>query len=307
MEIKSNQRAEFYQIVFGSFNQGHYKFGDFGGRQCSAIALYSQAFSIIKNVAYWKSDDLDSLLEHGTDLYKRIGKDEYLAREDLPSVVKIFAEPVDVSFGFNSHGILSWDKFNQNILKDFICSNIELAENVLNTGFLLWLSDFTISVVVKQAQCGPDGRRKICQLAVLDSHGRDSNGRISCGEVSVLMFFKGPESFIEYLCNAYLREHDPEHLSAYQIQFVKCSCLISQENRRKIVRLHKSSSFLLSEKEEESARERQILKDHQDSQKKRKHSYLERSNETRAERLVRLKKMRENYHLWRASETASEK
>ena len=52
--VKSNQRAEFYQIVFGSFSQGHYKFGDFGGRQCSAIPLYSQAFSIIKNVAYWK-------------------------------------------------------------------------------------------------------------------------------------------------------------------------------------------------------------------------------------------------------------
>ena len=91
-----------------------------------------------------ESDDLDSILEHGTDLYKRIGKDEYLVREDLPSVVKIFAKPVDVNFGFNSHGILSWDKFHQNILKDFICSNIELAENVLNTGFLLWLSDFTI-------------------------------------------------------------------------------------------------------------------------------------------------------------------
>ena len=149
MEIKSNQRAEFYQIACCSFSQGHFKFGDFGGRQCSVIVLYSQAFIIIKNVAYWKSDDLDSILEIGTDLYKSIGKDEYLASEDLPSVAKILAEPVDVNFGFNSRGILSWDKFHQNILKDFIWSNIEFAENVLNTGFLLWLSDFTISVVVK--------------------------------------------------------------------------------------------------------------------------------------------------------------
>ena len=103
---------------------------------------------------------------------------------------------------------------------------------------------------------------------MLDSHRRDSNGRISCGGVSVLMFFNGPESFIEYLCNTYLREHDSEHLLAYQIQFVKCSCLISEENRRKIVRLHKSSSFLLCEKEKRKRKRETDFKDHQDSQKK---------------------------------------
>ena len=38
---------------------------------------------------HWTRDTSDSVVEHGTSLYDKIGKYEFLAIEDLPSVVEI--------------------------------------------------------------------------------------------------------------------------------------------------------------------------------------------------------------------------
>ena len=74
-----------------------------------------------------------------------------------------------------------------------------------------------------------------------------------------------------------------------------------------MVRLHKCSSFLLCEKEKRKRKREIDFARSSRLSKKRKHSYLERANETGTERLARLEKMRENDHLRLASETASEK
>ena len=97
------------------------------------------------------------------------------------------------------------------------------------------LSEGTVSVIIKR-QCNSPNTFK---LAVLDSHGRDKDGRISSDGMSVLMFFDDVSSFIPYVGQTYLDTHNSEHLLQYQIQFVHCTSSMTEETRKKVVRLHR--------------------------------------------------------------------
>ena len=134
-DMEMNPGPEMERVVSGSFYQGNEKFGNLAGRQCCAISLYGLAFSTIKGVKHWTRDTLDSVIEHGTSLYDKIGKYEFLAIEDLPSVAEIFDEPINVEFKLNSHGILSREKGNMDILKAMIRRNVEVTGNTGDSGF----------------------------------------------------------------------------------------------------------------------------------------------------------------------------
>ena len=94
MNVERNPGPEFTKVLCGTFNQGNNpKFGRMAGKQCCAIALYSLAFGILKDVSYWQRDALDSILEYGTTLYEKLGKDDVLTVEELPYQVEIFSAP----------------------------------------------------------------------------------------------------------------------------------------------------------------------------------------------------------------------
>ena len=216
------------------------------GKQCCVIGLYALAFSTVKDVKYWTSDTVDSILEHGTALYERLGKDEFLVIEDLPDKLEIFNEQIDVDLKFNSHGILNREKFNIDTMKDMISTKSKNTENELATGLLLMLSEFTVSVIIRKEASKFEKQLK---LAVLDSHGRDGNGRIcGCG-MAVLMFFDNASNFIDYISNTYLNTQDSEFFLPYQIQFVYCTSSMSEDKRKRIIGLHRFSSFLSLSKE----------------------------------------------------------
>ena len=140
MSVERNPGPEFTKVIFGTFNQGNNpKFGNMAGKQCCAIALYSLAFSIVKDVSYLQRDTLESILEHGTSLYEKLGKDHFLIVEELPHQVEIFNEPVCVEFKFNSHGLLIRECFNVDNVKEMICTNSKYNKTKLNTRFLLML------------------------------------------------------------------------------------------------------------------------------------------------------------------------
>ena len=60
----------FVKITQGSFHQGNEKFGQTAGKQCTCNALFSIAFSNIKNQGNWDYIDVNYVLEHGDKLYK---------------------------------------------------------------------------------------------------------------------------------------------------------------------------------------------------------------------------------------------
>ena len=59
-DIESNPGPVTYKYniqkaVLGTFHQGHSKFGNSSGIQCSCNALYALCFSLMKKVSIWKS------------------------------------------------------------------------------------------------------------------------------------------------------------------------------------------------------------------------------------------------------------
>ena len=146
--IERHPGPEFSKVICGTFNQGDNRFSNLAGKQCCAVPLY--AFSTVKDVKYWTSDTVDSILEHGTALYERLGKDEFLVIEDLPDKVEIFNEQIDVNLKFNSNGILNGEKFNIDTMKDMISTKSKNTENELAPGFLLMLSEVTVSVIIRK-------------------------------------------------------------------------------------------------------------------------------------------------------------
>ena len=147
---------------------------------------------------HWTRDTLDSLVENGTSPYDKVGKYEFLAVEELPSVVDIFNKPINVEFKFNSHGILSREKGNMDILKDMIHRNVEVTGNTdkkaTNT-------------------CGICSARFTCKR-------RRGQSKFKWGFCFTV--FKGVSRLVDYLCDTYLGESS-DKLIGYQIQFVNCS------------------------------------------------------------------------------------
>ena len=71
------------------------------------------------------------------------------------------------------------------------------------------------------------------EFVLLDSHARDQEGRVSSNGVSVLLFFKGVSSLVNYLCDTYLGDCS-DKLIGYQIQFVNCFNTMSKEKQKKL-------------------------------------------------------------------------
>ena len=122
------------------------------------------------------------------------------------------------------------------------------------------------------------------------------------------MFFDDASSLIHYVGQTYLDTQNSEYLLPYQIQFVHCTSSVTEETRKRIVRLHRSSSFLLCAKMKsiecrvnESKEQRSAILEKKSSEN------LKRSNETAGERSKRLEKMRIFDNLRRSNETIAER
>ena len=78
--VESNPRPyEIIRSVQGSYNQGNIAlFEGRAGRQCACNALFSIWWSVVHDVCFWKSVDLDYILVEGEKSYKLLGFQGYL-------------------------------------------------------------------------------------------------------------------------------------------------------------------------------------------------------------------------------------
>ena len=233
-------------------------------------------------------------MEHGTALYDKIGKYEFLAVEDLPSILEIFDEPINVEFKFRFHGLLSRKKGNMDILKDIICINVEVSGITCDSGSLLWLSDNCVSVMVKK-------QLTHVEFVLLDSRARDQEGRVSSNGVSVLLFSKGVSSLVNYLCNTYLGDSN-DKLSGYQIQFVNCFSTMSKEKQKKVVRRHKSRLHLTLSNQIRRGKYKEKVKKLDVCEEARINKQYQKEKETQEQREKRLEKLRQDTRLRRINE-----
>ena len=195
-----------------------------------------------------------------------------------------------MEFKLNSHGILSREKGNMDILKDMIRRNVEVNGNTCDSGFLLWLSENCVSVMVKKKQLTN------VEFVLLDSHARDQGARVSSNGVSVLLFFKGVSSLVDYLCDTYLGDSN-DKLIGYQIQFVNCFRTMSKEKQKKIVRRHKSRLYLTLSNQIRRGKYKEKVRRLDVCEKARINKQHQREKETQEQREKRLEKLREDTRL----------
>ena len=72
--------------------------------------LYAICFSSLKNVAWWTTNTLDSIIEHGNDFYLSLQLDKFLELEELPGQLSVIDTFVTMPYNFRSYGILSGEK-----------------------------------------------------------------------------------------------------------------------------------------------------------------------------------------------------
>ena len=84
--IESNPGPRNYTIkkaLLPSDQQGHSRYGDSAGMECTSIAYLTIIYSAVKMVVLWKSLDLDIVLAQGYELFKSVGINNPLAVDEL--------------------------------------------------------------------------------------------------------------------------------------------------------------------------------------------------------------------------------
>ena len=82
---------EIVRTVQGSFNQGNVAlFRETAGRQCACNALFSVCWSVVCEISFWKTIDLDFILVEGNKLYKSLNFQGYLNVDHLSRQAQIF-------------------------------------------------------------------------------------------------------------------------------------------------------------------------------------------------------------------------
>ena len=172
-----------YEIIRsaqGSFNQGSIAlFGGTAGSQFVCNALFSICWSVVRDVYFWKSVNLDCILVEGDKLYKVLGFQGYLNVEELPSQVKIFECAVNiVILKENLHDSVA-------VYGDSFLTDVFNNSNVNNsTGCILFLCSYAVALFKYVDTAGNS------IYFLFNSHCRNSRG-ITDGELgfSVLINF----------------------------------------------------------------------------------------------------------------------
>ena len=107
-------------IIQGSFSQGHNKFGEIRGLQCTCIALYSIFISVVKPISIWSKYDLDTIVTQGDLIYKSKNVLRYLYCHELPRSIEANGVSFPVLFTNDKFGVLH----SGNTCVSEICDNL---------------------------------------------------------------------------------------------------------------------------------------------------------------------------------------
>ena len=159
---------EIIRLVQGSFNKGNIVLsGETEGGRCACNALFSICWSVVRDVCFWKSVDLDYILVEGDKLYKLLGFQGYL--EELPRQVKIFERTVNLEIlEENLHDSVA-------VYGDSFLTYVFNSSNVNNSsGCILFLSSYAVALFKYVNAAGNS------TYFLFDSHCRNSRGITDC-------------------------------------------------------------------------------------------------------------------------------
>jgi len=190
--------------------------------RCCFICFYAISFSILKEIRYWNENTLDAIIENSNQLHENMMLKENCTVSDLPNSLAIDVANIEARFNVVYKGRKQEQEslFVIQEMKKVITENQEH-----NTGFLMSTS---------QSKC------YVCCIFKRGSMGRTSyavfglDSKESKGYVYEIV--ESVTSAIGLL-DRMLRDKKTE-AKTYEMQFIKCSCELSEKDRQKIIRRH---------------------------------------------------------------------
>ena len=197
-------------------------------KKSCAICFYCICFSIIKPCSYWKSVTLEAVVEHGDIFYKEsFDISNQSTINELPCSLKIYDADIAVKYSAKHQGILSCDSLSTKL----VLQRLILENKDMNTGFLLWISGYCVSCVICHTGFAT-AKTKKTKYFVMEFH--ESQG---------LQVFEHNhvDSLIETLCKIVTKKFNCHELE-YCIQFLLCTSHLTNTQRQRIMKKHKSTS-----------------------------------------------------------------
>ena len=194
-------------------------------RECCAISFYCICFLTLKACNYWTSETVDSIVKNGKAFHQKYHCGKHLFFSDLPDKLDIDTGHVEVVTGARSQGYLSCNAApSKEHLKRVILDNKESS-----TGFLMWISSYCISCVFQRR-----ARQKL-------SYNVFAYNDTGTNPTHVPQVFSDLDSVIDVFC-ALVQSRFNRIDTKYEIAFLRCSCELSNDERKQIIRKHKCAA-----------------------------------------------------------------
>ena len=187
--------------------------------QCFAVVLYSiSCYSIISPCSYWNSNTLDAIIENGSQLNNTMQSKHCLTSLTLPNSVTIFGTDINAHVNEVSHGEIS------NLTESRISlETLILRNHTGKTGFLMWISSYCIACIYQQ---NTKVKQLFSPLTYEDSHSPAMKQTIH---------IRGVDNLVEEINNIIQNKQECQTME-YDIQFICCSCKITEIERKHIMR-----------------------------------------------------------------------
>ena len=214
--------------------------------------MFSIYWSVVREISFWKTIDLDFILVEGEKLYKTLNFQSYLNVDQLPRQVQIFRYTVNLEIlEENLHDGISI--YGDSFLTDVF--NISNANN--SSGCILFLCSYAVAMFKHVNGTGN------VSYFLFDSYCRNSRG-ITDGEIrfSILMKCESLFQIERYIEEAY-QISGKMYPPYIQIQFI--SVILSVDELVIIIQFCQKSNFRQIKRQQ-----RQIPKKNINNNKKRK-------------------------------------
>ena len=191
-------------------------------QNCCVVGYYAICFSVLKRTCKWDDNRLEAVIENGNLQYQKLALKRHSVASDLPSPLKIHGAIVNVDFSTVYKGMIREETL---LMFEEITPVVEENQKN-NTGFLITISKcYNVACIFRRESKG-----KTCYV----TFGLDETKE----KGYFYETFQDTTKAIHGLCRIMT---DKKRLpGAYQIQFMECTCELSQKERQLVIRRHKS-------------------------------------------------------------------
>ena len=191
-------------------------------KNCCVVSYYAICFSVLKTTPKWNDNTLEAVIENANLQYEKLGLKRHCVVSDLPSPLTIHDASVNVDFSTVYKGMIRKESL---LMFEEIKPVVEENQKN-NTGFLITISKcYNVACIFRRGSKG-----KMCYV----TFGLDDTKQ----KGYFYETFQDAAKAIHSLCRIIA---DKKRLpGTYQIQFIRCTCELSQKERQLVIRRHKS-------------------------------------------------------------------